>query len=52
MARLIAWNGLFRQRHALNTLDDHALKDLGLTREQAEAEARRAVWDAPSHWRH
>ncbi|MFN3210997.1 MAG: DUF1127 domain-containing protein [Roseovarius sp.] len=36
---------LRRQRRALARLDDHALADIGLTREEAEAEARRPVWD-------
>ena len=42
--------GLFRQRHALSRLDDARLNDLGLTRSEAEAEARRPVWDVPTHW--
>jgi len=35
----------------LQRLEDHALADIGLTREQAEAEARRAIWDVPANWR-
>ena len=42
---------LRRQRDALRRLDDTALADLGLTREEAEAEARRPVWDVPENWR-
>lgn len=49
-ARLIKARDLSRQRAALRDLDDRALDDLGLTRSQAEAEARRPVWDAPSSW--
>lgn len=41
---------LFRQRRALAQLDDTRLDDLGLTRSDAEAEARRPVWDVPAHW--
>ncbi|MDJ1016306.1 MAG: DUF1127 domain-containing protein [Paracoccaceae bacterium] len=41
----------FRQRQTLKSLDDHLLKDLGLTREMAEAEAGRPVWDVPARWR-
>lgn len=41
---------LLRSRRVLAELDDAALKDVGLTRTEAEAEARRAVWDAPDHW--
>lgn len=40
-----------RSRRALARLDDHLLRDLGLTRHAAEAEARRKGWDAPPHWR-
>jgi uncharacterized protein YjiS (DUF1127 family) len=43
--------GLARQRKTLASLDDHMLKDLGLTREQAEIEADRPFWDAPSSWK-
>ncbi|TNJ48627.1 DUF1127 domain-containing protein [Phaeobacter sp. B1627] len=39
-----------RQRRKLLTLDDRQLKDIGLTRRDVEAEARRRVWDAPQHW--
>ncbi len=41
---------LWRQRRALGQLDDAALDDIGLSRQQAAAEARRPVWDAPKHW--
>ncbi|MEX0340066.1 MAG: DUF1127 domain-containing protein [Arenibacterium sp.] len=41
---------LGRQRRSLARLDDRALKDIGITREQAEAEASRSVWDAPEFW--
>jgi uncharacterized protein YjiS (DUF1127 family) len=33
-----------RQRQAMLELDDHLLADIGLTREQAELEARKAFW--------
>lgn len=36
---------LYRQRRALARLDDHALDDIGVTREEADAEARRPFWD-------
>ncbi len=36
---------IYRQRRALARLDDHALQDIGLTREEARAEAHRSVWD-------
>lgn len=33
-----------RQRRALAMLDDHLLRDIGVTREQVLAEARRPPW--------
>jgi len=55
--RVPRWTGLRhalavrRQRLALKSLDDAALADIGVTRAEAEAEARRPVWDAPETWR-
>lgn len=34
----------YRQRRALATLDDHMLKDIGLTRCDVEAEVSRPFW--------
>ncbi|MDM7932835.1 DUF1127 domain-containing protein [Tabrizicola sp.] len=45
--RLIA---LSRSRRHLARLDDHLLRDIGLSRAEAEAEVARPVWDAPPHW--
>ncbi|MCA0203347.1 MAG: DUF1127 domain-containing protein [Proteobacteria bacterium] len=42
---------LRRQRIDLAALDDQMLADIGITREQAQREARRPLWDAPSYWR-
>lgn len=39
-------------RRHLARLDDAALRDIGLTRDQAITEAARPVWDVPDHWRH
>ena len=39
------WAERSRQRRTLLELDEHRLRDIGLTREQAEAEARRPFWD-------
>lgn len=36
-----------RQRRELGRLDNRMLKDIGLTREQAQAEAARPFWDLP-----
>ncbi len=44
-----------RSRRALRRLDDHLLRDIGLTRHEAEALASQPIWpdawDAPPHWR-
>jgi uncharacterized protein YjiS (DUF1127 family) len=42
---------VIRSRKALGRLDDHLLRDIGLTRNEAEVEAARTGWDAPLHWR-
>jgi uncharacterized protein YjiS (DUF1127 family) len=39
-----------RQRRHLARLDDHLLRDIGLSRAEAAAEASRPIWDAPAHW--
>lgn len=41
---------LRRQRRALAQLSDHLLADIGLTRAEADREARQALWNAPGHW--
>ncbi len=50
-SRLIHISALVRSRRSLSRLDDHLLRDIGLTRAQALAEADRRAWDAPSHWK-
>jgi uncharacterized protein YjiS (DUF1127 family) len=50
-AHLIQLAALTRTRRSLLRLDDHQLRDIGLTRDQARAEAERRSWDAPSHWK-
>ena len=49
--RVCAAAALRRQRRALRRLDDHLLRDIGLTRHEAEAEAAAPAWDVPPHWR-
>jgi uncharacterized protein YjiS (DUF1127 family) len=49
--RLHTAQTLHRQRVALTNLDDALLSDIGITREQAMAEAASSVWDVPNHWR-
>jgi uncharacterized protein YjiS (DUF1127 family) len=43
-ARLMRWHELSRQRRALLTLNERMLKDIGITRGEAELEARRPFW--------
>ena len=38
------WSQRSRTRRALADLDDHMLRDLGLTRDQATRESRRMFW--------
>lgn len=49
-SRALAFATLSRSRRSLARLDDHLLRDIGLTRTEAMAETSRAAWDAPSHW--
>lgn len=51
LSRLLGLMSLHRQRRSLAHLDDHLLRDIGLTPEQAQMEATRPLWDAPAHWR-
>jgi uncharacterized protein YjiS (DUF1127 family) len=51
MALFWRLTGLRRQRAQLLRLDDRALRDIGLTRADAEDEAARPIWDVPRHWR-
>ena len=41
------WLEAARQRRQLATLNDYMLRDLGLTRADAEHEAARPFWDVP-----
>ncbi len=50
VTRLKALFAIRRQRARLARLDDAALTDIGLSRHEAEAEARRPIWDAPHSW--
>lgn len=42
---LLRWRELARQRRALLRMDDHMLKDIGLSRADALREAERPFWD-------
>jgi uncharacterized protein YjiS (DUF1127 family) len=50
LGRLRLWNRLHRQRRSLAELDDAMLRDIGVTRAEALAEARRSPWDVPPSW--
>jgi uncharacterized protein YjiS (DUF1127 family) len=39
-----------RDRRRLAVLDDHLLRDIGITRQAALREAESKVWDAPDYW--
>jgi len=41
---VMAWVGRWRQRRALADLDDHLLRDLGISREDALRESRKPFW--------
>lgn len=41
---MVKWEERRRTRKALLQLDDHRLDDIGLTRDEAQAEARRPFW--------
>jgi uncharacterized protein YjiS (DUF1127 family) len=43
---IVGWFERSRQRRALATLDDQLLRDIGLTRPQAQTEAARPFWSA------
>jgi hypothetical protein len=48
---LLAAAAALRNRRRLGELSDHLLKDVGLTHEEAVAEASRPIWNVPPHWR-
>lgn len=50
LPRLAAALRLRRERQQLSGLSATQLRDIGITRQEAEAEARRPAWDAPDHW--
>jgi len=44
--RLLGWWELAQQRRRLLAMDDHMLKDIGLTRADAWQEGTRPFWDS------
>ena len=51
-AYLLRMISLNRQRKALQNLDEHMLRDIGISRQEAEIESKKHFWDAPQHWFH
>ncbi|MGH8543773.1 MAG: DUF1127 domain-containing protein [Gammaproteobacteria bacterium] len=47
--RLRRWREVTRERRTLLALSDHMLKDIGITRAEAEREASRPFWQDRSH---
>ncbi len=45
LCTLNRWHERARQRRQLARLDAHQLRDIGISREQALAEARRPFWE-------
>jgi uncharacterized protein YjiS (DUF1127 family) len=43
-ARLLRWQERAEERHALEALNEHMLKDIGVSRSDAIAEARKPFW--------
>ena len=49
---VLGWREVARQRRAVLELDERLLKDIGITRADAEHEASRPFWDlAQERWR-
>jgi uncharacterized protein YjiS (DUF1127 family) len=49
--RVLTMIAVGRSRRKLAALDDHLLRDIGLTRAEAQTEGQRPAWDAPAGWR-
>ena len=49
--RIGTFLAIARQRRELAALDPHMLDDIGVTRSEAVTESRKALWNAPYHWR-
>lgn len=47
LANVLCWLAVARQRRHLMKLDDRLLKDVGISRADAEREAARKFWDLP-----
>ena len=43
---VVTWQGRARERRKLATLDDHLLRDMGMSRSQIDLETRKSFWEA------
>ena len=50
LERILTAFDMRKTRIDLSKLDDDQLRDVGLTREQVEAEINRPIWDAPEYF--
>lgn len=46
LTRLLVWRERWRQRQALGSLNDYMLRDIGLSRADAEGESAKPFWVA------
>lgn len=51
LERILTMFDVRRTRIDLSHLSEQHLRDIGLTREDVEAEMNRPLWDVPAHWR-
>ena len=45
LAKILFWGKIIRQRKQLSKMDDYLLKDIGVSRVEADREANRKFWD-------
>ena len=48
---LLGIDATYRQRRALERLDGHLRRDVGLSEDVIDTELKRPLWDAPTWWR-
>lgn len=51
IGRVLTMLEVRRTRTALSRLNDSQLCDIGLRRDQVDAEIQRPIWDVPQNWR-
>lgn len=51
LARIQTWLDVRRTRIDLSRLTDQQLDDIGLDRDEVQAEISRPIWDVPQNWR-